>query len=43
MVCTHLAELYKYVRKNKLKITAADLMTIECNKCQDKDSCDVID
>jgi hypothetical protein len=42
MVCTHVKELYSYVKKNKLKVSAMDILTVECQKCKEKDSCDVI-
>ncbi|MEK6916415.1 MAG: hypothetical protein AABW92_01605 [Nanoarchaeota archaeon] len=42
MVCDHVKKLYKYVKQNDLKISAHDILTVECGKCNDKDKCDVI-
>lgn len=43
MVCNHVMDLYKYVKENKLKVSAIDILTVECKKCQDKAMCNSID
>ncbi len=43
MVCDHVKELYKYVQDKDLKISAHDILTVECKKCHQKLNCDSID
>jgi hypothetical protein len=42
MVCTHVKDLYKYVKDHELKISAFDILTVECKKCHEKEECDKI-
>lgn len=42
MVCEHIKDLYKYVREHDLKVSAIDIINIECKKCKDKDKCSSI-
>jgi len=42
MVCQHIKGLYKYVKENKLEVSALDIINVECKKCKEKESCDSI-
>ncbi|MFH2020650.1 MAG: hypothetical protein ABIJ34_04500 [archaeon] len=42
MVCPHVKNLYSYVKEHDLKISAIDILTVECKKCKERTNCDVI-
>lgn len=42
MVCTHIKDLYKYAKEHEIKISAIDIINVECRKCKVKEACESI-
>jgi len=42
MLCEHLEGLYRYIRENRIEISALELIHVVCHQCKVEDKCPYI-